>query len=304
MDEDRGTYSPPTEDNLSYQSRKAPSRDQAPLTLIISGICLVLLLVFVVLFYNSGLNSHGRTPPDVGNSVGDIKDSQVTDAKPLTGDDVGDNGAAKFAPSAEAPQLRDSTSATVDEAPPPVAPINGPLPSQANNPALNGGASSSVDTTPVPGAGTATNDKVGNDSGRAAIDRALTPGASVAAKPAKLASASASSSAAAKAKPAPKTATDDAKLAAATAPQNTAPLHGASVQIGAFQSMDIANKQYASVASSYGLFLSGTSKHVEPVTSANGATLYRTAFTGFESKDKAHAFCDALKAAGHDCLVK
>ena len=296
MDEDRGTYSPPTEDNLSYQSRKAPSRDQAPLTLIISGICLVLLLVFVVLFYNSGLNSHGRTPPDVGNSVGDIKDSQVTDAKPLTGDDLGDNGAAKFAPSAEAPQLRDSTSATVDEAPPPVAPINGPLPSQANNPALNGGASSSVDTTPVPGAGTATNDK---DSGRAAIDRALTPGAAVAAKPAKLASASASSSATAKAKPTPKTADDDAKLAAATAP-----LHGASVQIGAFQSMDIANKQYASVASSYGLFLGGTSKHIEQVGAANGALLYRTAFTGFESKDKARAFCDALKAAGHDCLVK
>ncbi len=291
MDEDRGTYSPPTEDNLSYQSRKAPSRDQAPLTLIISGICLVLLLVFVVLFYNSGLNSHGHTPPDVGNSVGDIKDSQVTDAKPLTGDDLGDNGSAKFAPSAEAPQLRDNASATVDEAPPPVAPINGPLPSQANNPALNGNAtsSSSVDTTPVPGAGAAS-----NDSGRAAIDRALTPGA---AKPAKLASASASSSSAvpAKAKPA----SDDAKLAAATAP-----LHGASVQIGAFQSMDIANKQYANVASSYGLFLGGTAKHVEQVTSANGATLYRTAFTGFESKDKAHAFCDALKAAGHDCLVK
>ena len=301
MDEDRGTYSPPTEDNLSYQSRKAPSRDQAPLTLIISGICLVLLLVFVVLFYNSGLNSHGRTPPDVGNSVGDIKDSQVTDAKPLTGDDAGDNGAAKFAPSAEAPQLRDNTSATVDEAPPPVAPINGPLPSQANNPALNGGASASSDSTPVPGAGTAANGKVGNDPGRAAIDRALTPAAAGAAKPAKLASASVSSSSlAAKAKPA----TDDAKLAAAAAPQNTAPLHGASVQIGAFQSMDIANKQYASVASSYGLFLGGTSKHIEQVASASGATLYRTAFTGFESKDKAHAFCDALKAAGRDCLVK
>ncbi len=306
MDEDRGTYSPPTEDNLSYQSRRAPSRDQAPLTLIISGICLVLLLVFVVLFYNSGLNSHGRTPPDVGNSVGDIKDSQITDAKPLTGDDTGDNGAAKFAPSAEAPQLRDNASAAVDEAPPPVAPIQGPLPSQADNPALNGGASSS-DTTPVPGAGTAA-----NDPGRAAIDRALTPGAPVTgaptskvasaatAKPAKLASAQASSSAApAKTKPVAKPAEDDAKLAAATAP-----LHGASVQIGAFQSMDIANKQYANVASSYGLFLSGTSKHIEQVASANGATLYRTAFTGFDTKDKAHAFCDALKAAGHDCLVK
>ncbi len=307
MDEDRGTYSPPTEDNLSYQSRKAPSRDQAPLTLIISGIVLVMLLVFVVLFYNSGLNSHGRTPPDVGNSVGDIKDSQVTDAKPLTGDELNDNGAAKFAPSAEAPDLRTAASAGTDEAPPPVAPIQGPLPSQANNPALNGGASSS-DTTPVPGAGTASNDKTTSDAGRAAIDRALTPGAapatkvasasasSAAAKPAKLAAASSSSaSAAPKAKPAE----DDAKLAAATAP-----LHGATVQIGAFQSMDIANKQYANVASSYGLFLGGTSKHVEKVDAANGSTLYRTAFTGFASKDKAHAFCDALKAAGHDCLVK
>jgi len=296
MDEDRGTYSPPTEDNLSYQSRRAPSRDQAPLTLIISGIVLVMLLMFVVLFYNSGLNSHGRTPPDVGNSVGDIKDSQVTDAKPLTDEQLGDTGAAKFAPSAEAPQLRDANSAAVDEAPPPVAPIQGPLPSQANNPALGGG-SASPDTTPVPGA---------NDAGRAAIDRALTPGApatkvavasaSAAAKPAKPASASSSSaSAAPKAKPAE----DDAKLAAATAP-----LHGASVQIGAFQTVDIANKQYASVASSYGLFLGGTSKHIEKVDAANGSTLYRTAFTGFESKDKARAFCDALKAAGHDCLVK
>lgn len=313
MDEDRGTYSPPTEDNLSYQSRKAPSRDQAPLTLIISGIVLVMLLVFVVLFYNSGLNSHGRTPPDVGNTVGDIKDSQVTDAKPLTGDELNDNGAAKFAPSAEAPDLRSAASADVNEAPPPVAPIQGPLPSQANNPALNGG-SASPDTTPVPGAGTASNDKTNNDAGRAAIDRALTPGApaqatkvasaatsSAAAKPAKLASAASSSASSSahsssdKAKPAE----DDAKLAAATAP-----LHGATVQIGAFQSMDIANKQYASVASSYGLFLGGTAKHVEKVDAANGSTLYRTAFTGFASKDKAHAFCDALKAAGRDCLVK
>ena len=308
MDEDRGTYSPPTEDNLSYQSRKAPSRDQAPLTLIISGIVLVMLLVFVVLFYNSGLNSHGRTPPDVGNTVGDIKDSQVTDAKPLTGDELNDNGSAKFAPSAEAPDLRDGTnnaSTAVDEAPPPVAPIQGPLPSQANNPALGGTATSSAPAASAAtasnekSAGTASNDKSNADAGRAAIDRALTPGASgssAAAKPTKLASASASaSSASAKAKPAE----EDAKLAAATAP-----LHGATVQIGAFQSMDIANKQYANVASSYGLFLGGTAKHVEKVDAANGSTLYRTAFTGFASKDKAHAFCDALKAAGHDCLVK
>jgi len=302
MDEDRGTYSPPTEDNLSYQSRRAPSRDQAPLTLIISGICLVLLLVFVVLFYNSGLNSHGRTPPDVGNPVGDIKDTPVTDAKPLTDAQLGDTGAAKFAPSAEAPQLRDNASGAVDEAPPAVTPIPGPLPSQANNPAINGGATASD----------ATGGTAANDAGHDAINRALTPSAPVtgADKSTKLASAS-SSSAVPKAKPVPpkaptpKAAEDDAKLAATTAPvKTTAAPSGASVQIGAFQSMDIANKQYASVASSFGLFLGGTSKHIEKVDAANGATLYRTAFTGFESKDKARAFCSALKASGHDCLVK
>ncbi len=278
MDEDRGTYSPPTEDNLNYTPRRAPSRDQAPLTLIISGIFLVLLLLFVVLFYNSGLNSHGHNPPDVGNSVGDIKDNQVTDAKPLSGDDLNDNGQAKFAPSAEAPELRDDASATVDEAPPPVAPIKGPLPSQANNPAVNGSASTGTaatgdapDNTPVPGAP------------HAAIDKALTP-STPAAKPAPVKVASASSTSAAP-------------------PPVAAAAGAAMVQIGAFQSMDIANKQYASVASSYGLFLGGTAKHIEKVD-VNGATVYRTAFTGFESKDKAKAFCSALKSAGHDCIVK
>ena len=35
----------------------------------------------------------------------------------------------------------------------------------------------------------------------------------------------------------------------------------------------------------------------------DGRTLYRTAFTGFARED-AQAFCAALKAAGHTCLVK
>jgi hypothetical protein len=70
---DRGTYSPPTEDNLSYESRRAPaSRDKAPVTLIISGICLVVLLLVVVIAYNYGMNKHGKVAPEVGDSLGDI----------------------------------------------------------------------------------------------------------------------------------------------------------------------------------------------------------------------------------------
>ena len=36
---------------------------------------------------------------------------------------------------------------------------------------------------------------------------------------------------------------------------------------------------------------------------ANGATVYRTTFSGM-SRDRAVAFCNALKAAGRDCIVR
>ena len=42
---------------------------------------------------------------------------------------------------------------------------------------------------------------------------------------------------------------------------------------------------------------------VQEVTAANGSTVYRTTFTGM-SRDRAVAFCNALKAAGRDCIVR
>ncbi len=255
LDEERGTYSPPTEDNLSYETRRRPRRDQAPLTLIISGIFLMLLLIAVVIFLNSSMNKHGHVPPEVGDTLGDLKDStKVQDAQPLSDQDLanpdGDGGSARFAPGSEAPAVRDAPQSTVDAAPPAAAPITGPLPSQAGNPALQ--------TTPVPGAVSA--------------------------------SASASSVAVVKPVPAP----------AAALPAGSG---GAMVQIGAFTSTDLANSEYNRLASSYGLFLGGTSKRIEKVETADG-TRYRTLFTGFTSADKAKSFCSALKAAGHDCFVK
>jgi len=249
---DRGTYSPPTEDNLSYESHRTPvSRDKAPITLIISGICLVVLLLVVVILYNSGtLNKHGRIAPEVGDTLGDIKEGQVQDAKPLSDQDLNDSGVATFAPGSEVPGARPAASvSTVDIAPLPAAPIEGPLPSQSS---VSATASSpaTVDATPVPGA--------------AASSSAAKPAAPVAAKP----------------------------VTSGTA----------SVQIGAYTSTDIANAEYAKVASSYGLFVGGASKRIEKVTTPNG-TFYRTAFTGL-SADKAKSFCSALKASGHDCIVK
>ncbi len=250
-DKDRGTYSPPTEDNLSYEARRPAQRDQAPITLIISGIFLVVLLIVVLIFYNSGLNKGAGNAPDVGDPVGDTKE-RVEDAKPLSEQDLldsgVDNGTATFAPSAEAP-ARDAASMAANEAPPPAAPIQGPLPSQADNSAIISGQLK----PPV---------------------QAVTPPATPAATP-----------------------------APASAAPKPAAASGAVVQIGAFDSQETANREYASVASSYGLFVGGTSKRIEKVEPAKG-TFYRTSFAGFASAEKARSFCSALKAAGRDCIVK
>ncbi len=264
---DRGTYSPPTEDNLSFESRRAPaSRDKAPVTLIISGICLVVLLLVVVIAYNSGMNKHGKVAPEVGDSLGDIKEGQIQDAKPLSDQDLSESGIATFAPGAEVPGARPAASAsTVDIAPLPAAPIEGPLPSQSTTSTATSSASR-IDATPVPGA---------SASSTASSPVAAKPAAPVAVKPA---------------------------VAPPVAVAKPAANGAASVQIGAYTSTEIANAEYAKVASSYGLFVGGASKRIEKVTTPNG-TFYRTAFTGL-SADKAKSFCSALKASGHDCIVK
>lgn len=75
------------------------------------------------------------------------------------------------------------------------------------------------------------------------------------------------------------------------------------VQIGAFSSQAIADREYAAVAGRFGQYASGASKTVTAVQTASGSTLYRTTFSGL-SRDRAVAFCNALKAAGKDCLVR
>ncbi len=296
-DRDRGTYSPPTEDSLSYEARRPAGRDQAPITLIISGIFLVLLLLAVVMFYNSGLN-HGRTAPEVGDAVGDIKDTQVQDAKVLNDQEINapagdDSASAHFAPGTEAPLRDGSTSqaAVTNEAPPPAAPITGPLPSQAGNAAITGQGSPAATPAPLKPAVQTVAPIAPAASSASVSSKAAAPVEKTAVKPADTALKTDKADAAK---------AEKTKVADATAPAGKG---GTMVQIGAFDSTEIANKQYASVASSYGLFLSGTSKRIEKVETAKG-TLYRTSFAGFSSAEKARSFCSALKAAGHDCMVK
>lgn len=296
MDKERGTYSPPTEDHLSYGgARRSRASDQAPLTLIISGIVLVLLLIAVVVFYNASLNAHNRLPGEVGTSVGGFKDGHIPEARPIND---GGSGAADVNASGT-PHIVDETETPVDrnkivnEAPTPVAPVDGPIPgndtssSVTSDDAFN---SSKPTSNPMP----------------QAVADALTPEAPKA-MPAPVA------------KPAPqvKSMTQIAEVAQAqnavvvkpkpklakTEVAQTATKGSFSVQIGAFKSRDIATAQFEKTRSGFTAMAAGTSKHIEAVDT-NGVTLYRTAFTGFATRDRAKAFCAALSASGKSCFVK
>jgi hypothetical protein len=87
-------------------------------------------------------------------------------------------------------------------------------------------------------------------------------------------------------------------------PPTPAPAGGASaVQIGAFSSTAIADRQYAAVAARFPQYARGAQKRVQEVTASNGSTVYRTTFYGL-SRERAQAFCAAIQGAGGDCLVR
>ncbi|WEK38799.1 MAG: SPOR domain-containing protein [Candidatus Brevundimonas colombiensis] len=101
----------------------------------------------------------------------------------------------------------------------------------------------------------------------------------------------------------PTTPTPAPVVAAPTTKAPAATGGSASVQIGAFSSTEIADREYAAVAGRFGQYASGAEKRVTEVTTSGGSTLYRTAFSGL-SRERATAFCNALKAAGRDCIVR
>jgi len=76
------------------------------------------------------------------------------------------------------------------------------------------------------------------------------------------------------------------------------------VQIGAFSSEALADKSWNAVAGLAPGSMAGKGKRVTPVTTADGATLYRTAITGFDTRDQAQALCAKLSAAGRTCFVR
>lgn len=105
---------------------------------------------------------------------------------------------------------------------------------------------------------------------------------------------------------APKPAATTPRVAAAdttTAPIATGQGGSSAVQIGAFSSTAIADREYAAVAARFPSFARGATKRVQEVTASNGSTVYRTTFTGLSAAD-ARAFCAAIRSGGGDCLVR
>jgi hypothetical protein len=75
------------------------------------------------------------------------------------------------------------------------------------------------------------------------------------------------------------------------------------VQIGAFSTPGLADREFAAVLGRYPQFTSGAEKRVQEVTASNGSTVYRTTVTGL-SRDQATGLCNAIKAGGGDCFVR
>lgn len=272
-DIDRGAYTPPTSDApLSFDARQ-PVRGSRPIpfTLIISALVLVGLVVAIVVFYRSGVREAGQPPQTVGAPIGDMKTAPPAEAQPQD-------------PAAGLQIYKSETGEPAETAPQFTAPPEQP---QARP------APQTVVVTPPPAAPVAAEPAL-----RPAIKSVETP-------PAKPAPAPAAPKVVATAPPpAPKTAPPaPAKAAPVPAPAAPAASGGAVVQIGAVSSTALADKAWnEAVAAAPGL-AAGKGKSVEKIE-RNGATLYRTAVTGFANRAAATAFCDRLKAAGKNCFVR
>ena len=91
---------------------------------------------------------------------------------------------------------------------------------------------------------------------------------------------------------------------ARTEPRPPATVGGTSgVQIGAFSTPGLADREFAAIVGRYPQFTAGADKRVQEVTASNGSTVYRTTVTGL-SRDQATGLCNAIKAAGGDCFVR
>lgn len=278
-DHDRGPYTPPSEPPLAFDPRR-PVRGAgpAPVTLIVSVVILIGAAAAAFFVYRGGVRGANDAPQPVGAPVRDVKSAPPPEARtqdPAQGLSVykdntpgATSAAPTFAPPPEQPGPRPAPQAI---APHPTTPVAAqPLPPPPPPPPV-------AQAKPAP----------------------VAPAAS----PARPAPAPKSIAAILDQKSVRDAPVPPSKPHATAAAAKPAASGAAFVQIGAFSSQALAEKGWNDAARIAPGAMAGKGKHVEPVAK-DGATLYRTAITGFASKDEANALCDKLKAAGKTCFVR
>lgn len=298
---------PRSEAPLTLERHDGPrERGPAPVTLIISLLLLAAVGGGVFYMYRGGVRGPGDAPEPLGVPLRDVR--EAAPPQPQSPDPTAGLTIARDDPNAVAgpPTL----------APPPEqpAPINalpsrpaaaaGPVMSGNTSPptpaAAGAGVMSSTVTPPAlsPAAAAAASTDSGQKAAPSATIIASKSGPKSMAK--SDASGKANVGAKAKADPIEGLLAQSAKSKTSATPEASGP---AAVQIGAFSSAALADKEWGKAAALAPGAMAGKGKHVVPVTK-DGGTLYRTSITGFSSREQALAFCAKLKAAGGSCFVR
>ena len=268
--DERGAYTPPTADApLSFDARQ-PVRGARPIpfTLIVSVLVLSALVAAIFVFYRSGVRQAGQPPQTVGAPIDGMKSAATAEAQPQD-------------PAAGLQIYRSDAPGEAAPVPQFTAPPEQPQPRPAPTPVVI------APPTPAP-----VRPVAAAPSGPPASAPALRPS---------LAGAPPPKAAPVVAAPAPK-APAPAPVAVAPAPKAAAG-GSAAVQIGAFSSQALADRGWADASAIAPGLTAGKGKSVQQIAK-DGATLYRTAVTGFASRADANAFCNQLKAAGKSCFVR
>lgn len=296
-DSNRGAY--PPERPLAFDGYAGrPRGGPAPITLILSMLVLLGVGGGVFYLYRGGARAPGGPPEPVGAPVGDLRIAappQAPTADPAAGLSIyKDNPNAVAAAPAFTPPPEQPTPRPAEAGPAPASVLYPVAPAPVMSAAI-----APVAVKPAPSAPTAVavsstpHVKHGKTASIDTILAEATP--ALTAKPVKVATADTTTT------PAPKPKhTTAAADATPTAKHATG---GYVVQIGAFSSQTLADKSWNSVAGIAPGAMAGKGKRVASVTK-DGATLYRTAITGFDSREDAQALCAKLTAAGRTCFVR
>ena len=74
------------------------------------------------------------------------------------------------------------------------------------------------------------------------------------------------------------------------------------VQLGAFESANIAKSEWVRISAIFGTFFDGKSRVVQRRATSGGKVFYRLRAVGFADMNAARRFCSALKAENTDCI--